>query len=366
MNRSLVFSIVMAIVATLWILSGNFKDDAEHQGQDVIAESSQRDEGLFRVTVKQFKAQELTQRIDLQGEIDADRNVDIRAETEGAIAKLIAKKGDRMTAGQRVLNLAMNDRQARLARAKADLKVARAELKSSLSLKEKNLLSENQLQQNQANVMAAEAAVKEVELEIEHTHILSPFAGVLNDLHVEQGDYVAPGTVLATIVDDQALIISADVPQQHVAKLALGQVVEAKLLNGTELKGEITYISSSADLATRAFRIEALAQNSSQVKRFGQSARVSILLGQQKAHKLSPSLLSLDSQGELQIKGLDVEGRVKAYPVELLRSENDGVWLGGLPEVLELITVGQGFVSVGEKVSPVRVSAEDKASGVDS
>ncbi|KZZ28429.1 hypothetical protein A3752_03875, partial [Oleiphilus sp. HI0081] len=267
MNRSLVFSIVMAIVATLWILSGNFKDDAEHQGQDVIAESSQRDEGLFRVTVKQFKAQELTQRIDLQGEIDADRNVDIRAETEGAIAKLIAKKGDRMTAGQRVLNLAMNDRQARLARAKADLKVARAELKSSLSLKEKNLLSENQLQQNQANVMAAEAAVKEVELEIEHTHILSPFAGVLNDLHVEQGDYVAPGTVLATIVDDQALIISADVPQQHVAKLALGQVVEAKLLNGTELKGKITYISSIADLATRAFRIEALAQNSSQVKR---------------------------------------------------------------------------------------------------
>ena len=130
----------MAIVATLWILSGNFKDDAEHQGQDVIAESSQSDEGLFRVTVKQFKAQELTQRIDLQGEIDADRNVDIRAETEGAIAKLIAKKGDRMTAGQRVLNLAMNDRQARLARAKADLKVARAELKSSLSLKEKNLL----------------------------------------------------------------------------------------------------------------------------------------------------------------------------------------------------------------------------------
>ncbi len=367
MNRSFVISIVMAIVATLWILSGSFKDEAEAEAGIVAAglEIAESDE-LFRVTVEQFQAQEFMQRIDLQGEIDANRKVDIRAETEGAIVNLVASKGDRVSAGQLLLNLAMNDREARLARAKAELKVARVELKSSLSLKKKKLLSENQVQQNQADVMAAEADVKEVELDVERTHIHSPFSGVLNDLHVEQGDYVSPGTIVATIVDDQRLLISADVPQQHVAKLELGQVVEAKLLNGTPLKGEITYISSSADPATRAFRIEAQAKNSLRVKRFGQSARVSILLGNQKAHKLSPSLLSLDSQGELQVKGLDIEGRVKAYAVELLRSENDGVWLNGLPEALDLITVGQGFVSIGEKVSPIRAAIETPATGVDS
>ena len=226
MNRSLVISIVMAIVATLWILSGSFKDDVSVEGaaSDITDGETETNE-YFRVTVEQFQAQDYTQSIDLQGEVDADRIVDLRAETEGSIVRIIAKKGQRMLQGQGILNLAMNDREARLARAKADLKVARAELASSLSLKQKSLLSENQLQQSQAAVMAAEASVKEVELDIAHTQIHSPFAGVLNELHVEQGDYVSPGTVLATVVDDQRLVISADVPQQHVAKLALGQVV---------------------------------------------------------------------------------------------------------------------------------------------
>ena len=138
------------------------------------------------------------------------------------------------------------------------------------------------------------------------------------------------------------------------------------MLNGTTLNGELTYISTSADPATRSFRIEALANNLSKVSRFGQSARVGIFVGNRKAHKLSPSLLSLDSQGGLQIKGVDEGGRVKAYPVELLSSENDGVWLSGLPDVLDLIIVGQGFVSVGERVIPVRASAETESSGVES
>lgn len=367
MNRSLIISIVMAIVATLWILSGSSKEEAELANAASLSNKEDANESsLFRVTVEQFKAQDYMQRIDLQGEIDADREVDIRVETEGAITRLIAKKGDRMAAGQSILNLAINDREARLARAKADLKVAKAELKSSLSLKKKNLLSDNQLQQNQAAVMAAQASVKEVELEIEQTNILSPFVGVLNELHVEQGDYVSPGTVVATVVDDQSLVISANVPQQHVAKLKIGQVVEASLLNGTLLQGNITYISTSADPATRSFRIEALAKNLSNISRFGQSARVSILIGSQKAHKLSPSLLSLDSEGGLQIKSVNEDSRVKAYAVELLRSENDGVWLSGLPEVLDLIVVGQGFVSVGEEVTPVKASVESSTAGAES
>lgn len=367
MNRSLLISIVMAIVATLWILSGTLKEDeTQSAASSELHGKETEDKELFRVTVEQYVAQDYMERIDLQGEIDADRNVDIRVETQGAITRLIAAKGDRMQEGQSILQLAMNDREARLARAKADLKVAEAELKSSLSLKKKNLLSDNQLQQNQAAVMAAEASVKEVELEIEHTRVLSPFSGVLNELHVEQGDYVSAGTVVATVVDDRSLVISTFVPQQHVAKLALGQRVEASLLNGTFLQGGITYISTSADPATRSFKIEAVAKNLPKVMRFGQSARVSILLGNRKAHKLSPSLLSLDSRGGLQIKSVDANGHVIAHAVELLRSENDGVWLSGLPEVLELITVGQGFVSIGEKVKAVRASVEADATGVES
>lgn len=365
MNRSLVISLVMAVVATLWILSGSLSKEVT-QADAAMGEQTQQSAeaaSLFRVTVERVQAQEVTDRIDIQGEIEADRNIELRVEVAGKVTELLAKKGERLKKSQPILRMAMNDKQAKLARAHANLKVAQAELKSGLSLKSKNLLSENQHQQNLANVSSAQAELSEIELEIEHTSLRSPFSGVLNDVSVELGDFLSIGSIVANLVDDRYLTIKADVPQQHIAKLSLGQKVEARLLNGRLIQGEISYISSAADTATRSFRIEARADNKAGINRFGQSARVSITVGQQLAHKMSPSLLSLNSDGGLQVKGIDSAGLVSAYPVEILRSENDGVWLSGLPQSFDLITVGQGFVSVGERVEAVMAQTSAQDSG---
>jgi multidrug efflux system membrane fusion protein len=71
------------------------------------------------------------------------------------------------------------------------------------------------------------------------------------------------------------------------------------------------------------------------------------------AYKVSPALLSLDDAGVLGIKSVDEEGLVRFHPVEILKSERDGLWLGGLPPALRLITVGQAFVRPGDRVEAV-------------
>jgi len=359
MNRSLVISISMAVLALVWVLSGTLSEsDAENSTNAGIdntstAVATENVQALFKVKVTAIQAEQIMDRIELQGSIESAREIEVRAETEGTIKRIDVEKGDRLSKGQAILRLAMNDRQARLARARAELKVRRVDLKSGVSLKQKKLLSENQHQQNVANVVAAEAEVKEIEVEIEHTNVTAAFRGVLDAVHVELGDYVSSGTPLATLVDDQYVTISSDVPQQHVSKLKLGQMVKATLLDGTQLEGKTYYISSSADPRTRTFRIEAKTSNQENIQRFGQSARVSILVGQKWAHKLSPSLLNLSSDGLLQVKGVDADNRVMTKTVNIIRSENDGVWLEGLPKEFNLITVGQGFVSVGEEVNSI-------------
>ncbi len=354
MNRSLILSISLAALAFIWILSGSLSNNSEETNlQDSALTSSDHSSPSFKVKVEQIEAKLMLDRIDLQGDIEPAREIEIRAETDGTITSLENKKGTRITQNQKILTLAMNDRQARLARAKSELKVRKADLKSGLSLKAKKLLSENQHLQNVSNVVAATAEVKAIEIEIEHTSVTAAFNGVLNELHVELGDYVSSGTPLATLVDDQYITISADVPQQHIAKLKIGQKVSATLLNGTQFEGDIFYISSSADTNTRTFRIEAKAANTMGIQRFGQSARVSIYIGEQFAHKLSPSLLGLNSEGSLQIKGIDQDSRVITQTVEIIRSEKDGIWLAGLPKQFNLITVGQGFVSKGDEVNAI-------------
>jgi len=357
MNRSLILSISLTALALVWILSGSLFSNTEEES-NISQEGSELDESIlsnshFKVKVQAIEAELMLDRIDLQGGIESVREIEIRAETDGIITSLKTEKGIRITQGQQILMLAMNDRKARFERAKAELKVRQADLKSSLSLKAKKLISENQYLQHVANVVAAEAEVKEREIEIQRTTIKAAFDGVLDELHVELGDYVSSGTSLATLVDDQYITISAEVPQQHISKLKNGQKVSATLLSGTQIDGEIFYISSSADTSTRTFRIEAKALNTAGIKRFGQSARVSIYLGEQLAHKLSPSLLGLDSDGLLEIKGVDEDQRVITQTVDIIRSENDGIWLSGLPKQFNLITVGQGFVSEGDVVNAI-------------
>lgn len=355
MNRSVILSICMALIATVWVLSGSLSssEDIQEKTNRPLNEKNQEVSSAFKVKVQTRFAETMQDQIVLQGAMEAARTIEIRAETQGIVDKIYAKKGAQLQAGQSILSLAMNDREARLKKAKAELRVRQAELASSKSLKDKKMISENQHQQNVANVVAAEAEVQEIEVDIKQTNINAAFKGVLNDVHVELGDFVSPGTEIATLVDQDWVTITAQVPQQHIAKIRIGQDVEASLLNGVTLKGTINYISSSADVATRTFLIEAKAENSVGVQYFGQSARVRIYLGERSAYLISPSLLNLSNDGSLQVKIVDQDKRVVSKDVTIIRSDNNGVWLAGLPNQIELITVGQGFVSDNEVVEPV-------------
>lgn len=351
MNRPVKISIALAILAIAWIASGSFESDSKQASNDQSTETPANP--AFKVRVRDIVAQAMNDSIILQGDVHAAREILIKAETHGAIAKLNRKQGDRVNAGNSILNIAMNDRGARLQQAKAELKVRQTDLEAGLQLKKKNLLSQNQHEQNQANVVAAEAAVKQIQVEITQTKVEAAFSGILDELHVEKGDYVSSGDPIARLVDDSEITIAAQVPQQHIAKVKIGQSVTATLLNGDSVSGEITYIASSANPETRTFLIEAQGANNGQVQRFGQSASVRVNLGEKLAHKLSPSFLDLNKDGELRVKGVDENGSVVAKDVEIIRNERDGVWLDGIPERFRIITVGQGFVSVGDKVDPV-------------
>lgn len=68
------------------------------------------------------------------------------------------------------------------------------------------------------------------------------------------------------------------------------------------------------------------------------------------AHRISAALLVLDDDGRLGIKAVDDTDTVRFFPARIVRAEAEDIWLGGLPERLRLITVGQGFVVDGQKV----------------
>jgi multidrug efflux system membrane fusion protein len=79
---------------------------------------------------------------------------------------------------------------------------------------------------------------------------------------------------------------------------------------------------------------------------------MTIELDKMSAIKVSPALLALDEQGNIGIKSVK-ESIVQFTPINIIKSETDGVWLTGLGEQADIIVLGQGFVRAGDKVEAI-------------
>ncbi len=85
----------------------------------------------------------------------------------------------------------------------------------------------------------------------------------------------------------------------------------------------------------------------------GLPSEITIPLAQQKAYKISPSVLALLDDGSVGVKVLDENDVVLFLPITLLKDTPDYLWVSGLPDNIRLITVGQEFVTQGQTVKPI-------------
>lgn len=307
----------------------------------------------MKVQVRRQQAQDTTREIVIQGQVEPARILHVRAETAGSIVSKPASKGQTIASGELIAQLATDSREADLAVAKANQIQAANEYEAAKKLQKQGLQSQFSLESAAAKLEATKAQVMAATLEIENTNIVAPFDGVLEDLSIEVGDFVDRGGDIGTLVDHNQLLITGQIPQQNIADVQIGQRATANLITGDEVQGTIRYISSMADPATRSFRVEVLIDTPPARIMTGVSAEIRIPTARLRAHLISPAILALGDDGELGVKAVDADNRVTFHPVEVVKTESQGAWVTGIPDQVNLITLGQGFVNAGELVQPV-------------
>jgi len=311
---------------------------------------------LMRVEVSALAVEAMDREISLQGQLEPAQHLFLKAKTSGALDRFMVEKGERVTLGQPLVSLDIAGRENNLAEARARVKTARSEQQAAKSLRKQRLQSQLQLEQAEAGLESARAGLAAVELDISNTTITAPFSGVVNDLPIDIGSLVERGDVVAELIDDRSFHVSAYASQQSLSSLEVGQSVTVKLITGENLDGKLTYISSIADSQTRSFKVEARVWNTSGSIAAGVSASMYIPVEQVNATFISPSALSLGVNGELGVKAVDAEDMVEFLPIKLVSTSLDGAWVSGIPGNTRVITMGQGFVNVGEVVDPVLAS----------
>ena len=247
----------------------------------------------------------------------------------------------------------MEDRIAKLAAAQAAKDKAEIEYNTAVSLLEQGLISKVEFVANEANYRNAKATLQQMSLDVGHASLRAPFDGVINELNVEEGAYVSKESTVGVFLNLNPIKISAQLPEKYIGRVRKGVVASVKLSNKMTVDGVLTYVASIADTATRTFAIELEAPNKNKKIVEGLTAEINLPLDNVFAIKLNASsCLTFGDDGSVGVKVIDDENTVAFYPIEIVKEEESGLWVSGLPANVNVIVAGGEFVKSGEKVLP--------------
>lgn len=350
-------ALILFIALCLWVASGMLK--AQDENGTVKSKSTKIP--LVKVTVEQITADEVTREISLYGRTEPDRIATLRSEVKGLVKEVHVQEGERVSKGQKIISLEKSDQVSRLQSANAILKQREVELAGVQSLKNQGFQSQTALAQATANLEMAKADVVSYELAIYKSQIIAPFDGVINERFVEVGDFLKDGEKIAMLVDLDPLVITANVTEINLQGLKTQQQATGRMVTGDLLQGKIRYISSISEPGTNTFKIEVEVPNPDFTQMAGMSTELALPLEKTWAMRLSPAVMALDEQGNLGVK-IVVNEHVKFVPIDIVKSDSQGVWLTGMGERADIITLGHGFVRDGDKVEVVRTDESTNTS----
>ena len=352
------------------------------------------------VVAMQSSAQTIDSAVILRGETQAARQVAVRSETTALVVSEPLRRGTYVEGGQVLCKLDEGTRPAALAEARAALANARAagpaaqaklqEAESRLKEAQINYNVASKLQSSgfaadtklaaaeaaekaaeagveaarsgvesaMASTQSAQAAVAKAQNELQRTTITAPFSGLLEADTAELGSLLSAGSTCATVIQLDPIKLVGYVPETEVDRIALGAFAGARLANGTELRGTVSFLSRSADPQTRTFRVDIDVPNPDMKIRDGQTAEILIASDGAKAHLLPQSSLTLNDDGALGVRLVGDGDIVKFAPIKLVRDTIDGVWVTGLDETANVIIVGQEYVTEGVQVAPTYREAQ--------
>ncbi|MCR9127243.1 MAG: efflux RND transporter periplasmic adaptor subunit [Rhodobacteraceae bacterium] len=366
---------------------------------DTLEDAVAVEEKLVRVVVRRSVAQEIDNAVVLRGQTQADRQVEVRSETTARVVSAPLRKGSFVETGDVLCRLdpgtreaTLNEAQARLREARARVPEAEARLQEAHARVEEARINDNAarklsqggfasetrvaasqaamraaeasvesartgLETAQSGIQSAQAAVAAAEAEIDRLTIRAPFAGLLESDTAELGSLMQPGALCATVIQLNPIKIVGYVPETEVHRVSTGAIAGAQLANGAQARGEVIFLSRSADPQTRTFLVEIEAPNPDLAIRDGQTAEILISARGAQAHFLPQSALTLNNDGQLGVRIVEQGDRVAFNPVSLLRDTVQGVWVAGLPDTADVIVTGQDFVTEGVRVAATYTEA---------
>ncbi len=191
----------------------------------------------------QVKALE-SQRLEIVAELEQTKS-ELERTNELVDQGLVARqRQDRQETAVQVAESRLKATEDRIEAAAAEVEVYRA---SERQIR----VAEQEVQQTKAQRAQAQAELDQIEVRLGHTELKSPLTGIVSVRAAREGEFVAAGTPVVTVVDLNDTWVRAQVEETYVSSILLGQELKVRLASDEELPGKVTFISPEAEFATQ-------------------------------------------------------------------------------------------------------------------
>lgn len=202
-------------------------------------------------------------RLPAVGSLKALQGVNLSLEIAGTVRAIQFESGQQVKAGQPLLQLDSDVETALLGTAQADLGLAQLDYGRGAQLVDSRAISKGEFDRLNAVLLKNKATVAQLKASLAKKNILAPFSGTIGIRRVDVGDYLASGTVIATLQDLSSLYVDFYVAEQAIPQLHVGQpvLVTVAAYPGQTFEGAISALNPKVDDSTRNILVRATLAN---------------------------------------------------------------------------------------------------------
>ena len=397
----------LRMIPTLFCLTGLAAVAIVGRPPSVLAQSSNAPPPA--VIVAPVKNEDITQRAQYVGYVEAIQQTDIEARVEGFIESVDFTEGSHVSTGDKLFTLDKGTYEAALASAQAELQSGEASLagaKATLQAadlnleRQKTLVKSNtvsqatvddaqasrdadaaQVDQAEASISSAKADIETAQLNLSYTDIVSPIDGRIGKAMYTKGNLVSTSSgTLATVVQMDPIRVVFSVPDRDYI-----QVIETTrempdeavrhefaptivLPTGKEYEfpGTISFVDNTVDSSTGTIAIRADFKNPEDILVPGQFVTVNVKIGQTKVAPVVPQSAVLEDKDGNYVLTLDSQDRVQITRIKTgITVGQDIEVTDGLRQGDTIITEGIQRVQPGIVVKPTTAAASSDSGSQD-
>ncbi|MBX3568653.1 MAG: efflux RND transporter periplasmic adaptor subunit [Rhizobiaceae bacterium] len=275
-KRFLIAFVLLAIVCGGIVYFNIFRDQA------IQAYFANMPRPSLAVSTEKVVPVTWTPGIEAIGTVNARSGVDLTVETTGVVHDIMFRANEKVARDQVLVQMDDAVQRADLEAAKAQAALDKQALDRALELQRKGVGSSVNVESASAAATTSAANVAKLQAVLDQKQLKAPFGGTMGIPKIDDGQYLAPGTLVATLQDMDTMRADFTVPEQELAKLSIGQAVRLGVDQANwPFTGEITGIDPKVDPATRLVSVRAEVANPENRLSPGQFVQVRVQLPQE-------------------------------------------------------------------------------------